>query len=90
MWAIPLKNKNSQTITNAFSKILTTSKRSSVKLESDSGAEFYKSLFHNFLKSKNVQHYSRFRDKGPSIAERVIRSVRNLIKKPVFEEANAY
>ena len=42
LWAIPLKNKSSQTITNEFSNILSTSKRSPFKLESDRGAEFYK------------------------------------------------
>ena len=41
------------------------------------------------LKSKNVHHYSRYTDKGPSIAERVIRTVRNLLKKPVFLAGNA-
>ena len=41
------------------------------------------------MKSKNIQHYSRFTDKGPSIAERVIRTVRSLLKKPVFEKGNA-
>ena len=89
LWAIPLKNKYSQTITNEFSNILTTSKRKPLKLESDRGTEFYNSIFQNFLKSKNIQHYSRFTDKGPSIAERVIRTVRNLLKKPVFEKENA-
>ena len=32
LWAIPLKNKRSQTKTQGFSNILTTSKRSPVKL----------------------------------------------------------
>ena len=41
------------------------------------------------MKSKNNQHYSFFTDKGPSIAERVIRTVRNLLKKPVFEKGKA-
>ena len=41
------------------------------------------------MKSKNIQHYSRFTDKGPSIAERVIRTVRNLLKKPIFLAGNA-
>ena len=41
------------------------------------------------MKSKNIQHYSRLTDKGPSIAERVIRTIRNLLKKPVFEKGNA-
>ena len=84
LWAIPLKNKNSQTITNEFSNILTNSKRKPFKIESDRGTEFYNSIFQNFLKSKNIQHYSRFTDKGPSIAERVIRTVRNLLKKLIF------
>ena len=89
LWAIPLKNKYSQTITNEFLNIITTSKRKPLKLESDRGTEFYNSIFQNFLKSKNIQHYSRYTDKGPSIAERVIRTLRNLLKKPVFEKGNA-
>ena len=89
LWTIPLKNTYSQTITNEFSNILTKSKRKPNKIESDRGSEFYNSIFQNFLKSKNIQHYSRFTDKGPSIAERVIRTIRNLLKKPVFEKGNA-
>ena len=89
LWARPLKNKYSQTITNEFSNILTTSKRKTLKIESDRGAEFFSSIFQNFLRSKNIHHYSRFTDKGSSIAERVIRTVRNLLKKPVFERGKA-
>ena len=89
LWAIPLKNKYIKTITNEFSNILTTSKRKPLKLESDRGSEFYNSIFQNLLKSKKIQHYSRFTDKGPSIAERVIRTVRNFLKKPVFLAGNA-
>ena len=85
LFAIPLKNKYSQTIANEFLNIITTSKRKPLKLESDRGTEFYNSIFQNFLKSKNIHHYSRFTDKGPSIAERAIRILRNLLKKPVFE-----
>ena len=40
LWIIPLKNKYSQTITNEFSNILTTSKRKPLKIESDRGTEF--------------------------------------------------
>ena len=89
LWAIPLKKKYSQTITNEFSNILTKSKRKPLKIESDRGSEFYNNIFQNFLKSKNIHHYSRYTDKGPSIAERVIRTVRNLLKKPVFEKGNS-
>ena len=89
LWAIPLKNKYSQTITNEFSNILIKSKRKPLKIESHRGSEFYNSIFQNLLRSKNIQHYSRYTDKGPSIAERVIRTVRSLLKKPVFEKGNA-
>ena len=41
------------------------------------------------MKSKNIHHYSRYTDKSPSIAERVIRTVRILLKKPVFLAGNA-
>ena len=84
LWAISLKNKYNQTITDEFSIILTKSKRKPIKMESDRGKEWYNSIFQNFLKSKNIHRYSRFTDKGPSIAERVIRTVRNLLKKPIF------
>ena len=86
LWAIPLENTHSQTITNDFPNILTTSKRKPLKIESDRGAEFCNSIF---LKSKNIQHYSKYTDKSPSIAERVIRTIRNLLKKKVFEKGNA-
>ena len=86
LWAIPLKNKNSQTITNEFSNIISTSKRRPIKLESDRGKEGYNSIF---LKPENFHHYSRFTDKGPSIVERIIRTIRKLLKRHVFEKGNA-
>ena len=90
MWAISLKNKNSQTITNEFSLILAKSKRSPpLKIESDRGSEWYNSIIQNFLKAKHIQHYSQFTYKGPSICERVIRSLCDLLKKPVLLKGNA-
>ena len=89
LWAIPLENKKSQTITNEFMNIVSTSKRRPLKLESDRGAQWYSSIFQNLLKAKNIHHYCRFTDKGPGIAERVIRTIGNLLKKPVFFAGNA-
>ena len=60
-----------------------------LKKEGDRGKEFYNSIFQNFLKVKYIQHNSRFTDKGPSIAESVIRTIRNFLKKPIFEKRNA-
>ena len=69
-----MKNKNAQTIENEFSKDLTKSKRSPVKIESGRGAEFYNSTFQNFLRVKIIHQYSRFTDKGPNVAEEFIRT----------------
>ena len=90
LWAIPLKNKFSKlSQTDEFSNIITTSKRKPLKIESDRETEFCNGIFQNFSKSKNIHHYSRFPDKGPSIAERVIRTIQKLLKKPVFLGGNA-
>ena len=89
LWAIPLKIKNSKTITDEFSNVLSKTKRRPLKLESDRGSEWYNSIFQNFSRSKTIHHYSRFTDKGPSIAEGVIRTLLNFLKKPVFEKGNA-
>ena len=40
------------------------------------------------MKGKNFHHFSRFTDKGPSIAG-VIRTIRHLLQKPVFLKGNA-
>ena len=48
LWAIPFKNKYSQTITQEFSNILTTSKRKLFKIESNRGTEFYNTIFQKF------------------------------------------
>ena len=77
LWATPLKNTNSKTITEEFSNILSTAKRSPVKIESDRGAEIYNNTFQNILKRKKIHHDARFTDKGPSIAKQVIRTFRN-------------
>ena len=89
LWTIPLKNKYSKTKTQEFSYTLTTSKRRPLKIECDRGAEFFNSIFQKFLKSETFQHFSRFTDKGSSIAERMIRTVRNLLKKPEFSACKA-
>ena len=50
--------KNAETTLTEFSIVLTTSKRSPLKKESNRGAEFYNSNFQNFLKVKNIHLYS--------------------------------
>ena len=89
IWCIPPKNKYGQTLTDEFSKNLTISKPSPIKVESERGKEFYDSVSQNFLKVSNRRHFSGSTNKCPSVADRVIRTIRNPIKKPVFLKVKA-
>ena len=73
-------------MTDEFPNIINSSKGRPIEIESDRIKEWYKSVFQNFLKINNIQQHSRYTDKGPSIAERVIRTKRSLFKKPVLEK----
>ena len=86
---IPLKNKSSKRITEEFSNILLTSKTIATQNRKRQRSGIFHTIFQNFFKSKNIQPYSRFTDKGPSIAERVLRTIRSLLKNAMFEKGNA-
>ena len=88
-WIIPLKNKYAQSITDAFSQIIKTSKRKPNLLETDDGKEYVNKIFNEFLINHNVKRYSRNTTQGAVFAERFNRTIRNLLKKPVFEKGNA-
>ena len=83
-----LQSKNAQTRTDELSNILTKSERKPINLESDRGCDIYTSIFQNVLKTKNIHHYSRFTDEGPSIMERVIKPICNFFKKPKSDNGN--
>ena len=87
-WAIPLKNKNAQTIKDSFENIIISSKRKPNLIESDRGKEFYNNIFQSFLKNNNIKLYSRNTHLGAVFAERFNKSIRDLLKKPVFEKGD--
>ena len=88
-WTIPLKNKYAQSITDAFSQNIKTSRRKPNLLETDDGEEYVNKIFNEFLNNNKIKRYSRYTDKGAVFAERFNRTIRNLLKKPVFEKGNA-
>ena len=55
----PLEKKYGPTIPDEFSNILTISKRSPIKIESDRGNEIHTSVFQHFLQPTNIHQYSR-------------------------------
>ena len=88
-WTIPLKNKNAQTIKDSFENILTNSKRKLNLIETNRGKEFYNNIFQDFLNKNNIKLYSRNSSYGAVFAERFNRTIRDLLKKIVFEQGDA-
>ena len=88
-WTIPLKNKNSRTIKDSFENILITSKRKPKLIETDGGKEFYNTIFQDFLNKNDIKLYSRNTSLGAVFAERFSRTIRDLLKKIVFENGDA-
>ena len=88
-WTIPIKNKNAQTIKDSFENILISSKRSPNLIESDRGKEFYNNTFQDFLNINNIKLHSRNSSYGAVFAERFNRTIRDLLKKIVFERSDA-
>ena len=88
-WTSPLKNKNAQTIKDSFENILTNSKRKPNLIETDRGKEFYNNIFQDFLNKNNIKLYSRNSSYGAVFAERFNRTIRDPLKKIVFEQGDA-
>ena len=88
-WTIALKNKNAQTIKDSFENIFLNSKRKPNLIESDRGKEFYNNIFQDFLNKNNIKLYSRNSSYGAVFAERFNRTIRDLLKKIVFERGDA-
>ena len=88
VWTVPLKNKNAQTIKDSFENILINSKRRPNLIESDRGKEFYNNILQDFLNKNNIKLYSRNSSYGAVFAERFNKTIRDLLKRPVFEEGD--
>ena len=65
-----------------------SSKRKPHLIESDRGKEFYNNIFQDYLKKNNIKLYSRNTSLGAVFAERFNRTIRDLVKKPVFEKGD--
>ena len=88
VWTIPLKNKKAQTIKDSFGNILISSKRKPNLIESDLGKEFYNNSFQDSLNKNDIKLYSRNSYLGAVFAERFNKTIRDLLKRPVFEKGD--
>ena len=64
------------------------SKRSPNLTETDRGKKFYNNIFQDFLNKNNIKLYSRNSSYGAVSAERFNLTIRNLLKRPVFEKGD--
>ena len=86
---VPFKTKNAQIITNSFEIYLIGSKRKPGLIESDCSKEFYNSTFQDVLIKNDIKIYSRNSSYCAVFAERFNRTIRDLLKKIVFEQSDA-
>ena len=80
-WVLPLKNmgcsferQKSNSIVNAFQKLLVISNRKPKKIWVYQGGEFYNNLFKQFLKNNNTEMHSTYNEGKFVTAERFIRT----------------
>ena len=66
-----------------------SSKRKRGLIESDRGKEFYNNISQDFLNKNKIKIYSRNSLYGAVLAERFNRTIRDLLKKIVFEQGDA-
>ena len=82
-WVVPLKDKKGITITNAFQKMLDESGRKTNKIWVDKGSEFYNRLMKSWLRDNNIEMYSTHNEGKSVVAERLIKTLKNKIYKPM-------
>ena len=82
---VPLKDKTSITITNAFQNILNESKHKPNKIWEDKGSEFYNTSVKSWLWDNNIKMYSTHNEGKSVVAERFVRTLKNKIYKYMTE-----
>ena len=87
-WPLLLKNKIAQTITNSSEILLKLSKRKPNLIELNDASEFVIKASTNLSNNKNIKKLSRDIPLRALFAETFNRTIRDLLKKPVFQKAD--
>ena len=82
-WAVPLKDKKSITIVNAFQSILNNSKIKANIIWVNQGSDFYNCTFKQWLKDNDIKMYATHNNGKSVFAERFIRTLENKIYKHI-------
>ena len=75
------KTKKGTSIVNAFKKIISGGRGKPNKICVDQGSEFCNKSFEDFLKINNIEMYSACNEGKSVVAERFIRTLKNMIFK---------
>ena len=84
-WVEPMKNKNADTIVQAFEKILSEG-RIPRKLRTDAATDFTSKKFQNLMKEKNINHFTTHNEKQANYVERLIKTLKNKIRRYMSEK----
>src|SRR3978361_1992123 len=80
LWTRPVKNKTAEEVTKAMASVLAEGNVPRL-LQSDRGREFYNARFQSLMRHYNIKHYSTFTVIKASMAERVIRTLKERLYK---------
>ena len=69
-WVVPLKDKKSVSIIDAFQKVLDKLEHKPNKIWVDKGSEFYNNCFKKWLKDNDIEMYSIHNERKSVAAER--------------------
>ena len=79
-WVVPLKDKRGINIVYAIQKVISEGRKPN-KIWVDQVGGFYNYLFMRFLKVNNTEMYSTYNEGKSVVAERLIRTLKNKIRK---------
>ena len=71
---------------DSLKNITIISKRKPKVIETDRGKEYSDNIVQNFLKNNNIEHYSRTSSLGAVFAERLKRTITDLLKNLFFNQ----
>src|SRR5437773_2215328 len=84
-WAIPLKSKTGQEMTETFERVFKESGRIPKKIWTDKGREYYNKTFRSLLDRHGIELYSTESELKCSVAERFNRTLKDLMYRKFTE-----
>ena len=84
-----IDSKASQTKNDSSQNIFFFWKWKPILIERDDGKESVNKIFFDFSKKYFVKRYNRYTSKRLIFVEHFVSTIKNLLKKPVFERGNA-